>query len=164
MRVYLPATLPLLRAVLAAGEVGPAPMTGFAVTPALREWYTGGDAEELEYAATVEAARACLRLLAADPDAPRRRVVLAVEVPDAAVRPAPELDRAVVRVTTVLPLAAVAAGLVDDPAADVTVAAAAGSVLAADLGDEDAQFLMDGAEGEELGWYARQELQDLVEG
>ena len=56
-------------------------MPGFAVTPALREAYASGDAEELEYAAMTEAARASLRLLAADPAAPPRRVVLAAEMP-----------------------------------------------------------------------------------
>ena len=35
-------------------------MTAYAVTPALREWYAEGDAEELEYAALQEAARASL--------------------------------------------------------------------------------------------------------
>jgi len=85
MRVYLPSTLPTLAAALAAGEIGPAPLTGYAVTPALREWYVGGDLEELEYAAMLAAARASLRLLALDPDAPLRRVVLAVELPEEAV-------------------------------------------------------------------------------
>ncbi|TDC67572.1 hypothetical protein E1200_14620, partial [Actinomadura sp. GC306] len=77
MRVYLPSTLPLLAGVHAAKEIAPAPLTAHAVTPALREWYAGGDLEELEYAAMSAAARASLRLLSADPSAPPRRVVLA---------------------------------------------------------------------------------------
>jgi len=43
------------------------------VTPTLREWYAEGDAEELEYAALMAAARASLRLLAHASDAPPRR-------------------------------------------------------------------------------------------
>nr|WP_306291786.1 hypothetical protein [Microbispora sp. GKU 823] len=35
MRVYLPSTIPALARVVAAGELGPAPLTGFAVTPAV---------------------------------------------------------------------------------------------------------------------------------
>ena len=71
MRVYLPSTLPALTAALKAGEIGPAPIAGFAVTPALREGYASGDLEELEYVALLEAARAALRLLAGDPTRPR---------------------------------------------------------------------------------------------
>src|SRR5229473_2474977 len=109
MRVYLPATLPALADLLRTGEIDPAPLTGFAVTPALREWYSSGDMEELEYVAMMQAARSSLRLLMADPAAPRRRVVLALP--------------------------------------------------AADAGDDDAKFAVDGAEGHELMWYATQELE-----
>ena len=80
MRVYLPATLPGLADLLRKAEIGPAPLRAFAVTPALREWYATGDLEDLEYVAMMHAARASLRLLEADPDAPRRRVVLAADL------------------------------------------------------------------------------------
>src|SRR3989442_12090545 len=82
MRVYLPGTLPALATVLGRADVGEPPLRGFAVTPALREWYASGDLEELEYVAMAQAARESLRLLADDPQAPRRRVVLAADVPD----------------------------------------------------------------------------------
>src|SRR5258708_39426722 len=81
MRVYLPSTLPALAAALSAGQIGPAPVAGFAVTPALRERYATGDLEELEYVAMVQAARASLRVLHVDTKAPRRSVVLAAELP-----------------------------------------------------------------------------------
>src|SRR5271170_5326261 len=89
MRVFLAATLPALAAALQTGQVGSGPRPGFAVTPALREAYASGDAEALEYAALTEAARASLRLLAADPAAPPRRVVLAAEIPAEHVKPDP---------------------------------------------------------------------------
>ena len=42
--------------------------------------------------------------------------------------------------------------------------AAAAAISAADAGDEDAEFTVDGAEGHELAWYATQELDDAAEG
>ena len=67
---------------LQAGQVGPGPLPGFAVTPALREAYASGDAEELEYAALTEAARASLRLIAADPELEQADNVLLARVID----------------------------------------------------------------------------------
>ena len=57
----------------------------------------------------------------------------------------------------------VAAGHVDDPDAAPDVGAAAAAVPAADEGDDDARFTVDGAEGHELLWYATQELRFLFE-
>lgn len=152
MRVFLPATLPLLRSWLAAGSV-PA-STCYAVTPGLRAVLEGDD-EELAYAATTRAARGSLRLLldAAEP----RRVVLAVDA-EAEVRD--DLDDGAVRIA-VTPWRAVAAGLVDAPEAVDVVATAASLVDAADLGDEDAELAVGDAEDHELLWYATQELADL---
>ncbi|MFH8222921.1 DUF6912 family protein [Streptomyces sp. NPDC018057] len=167
MRVYVPLTLPGLAAAHAAGELGPEPLVAYAVTPALREWYVSDDLEELEYAALNRAALASLRLLAMDPEAPRRRVVVAVDVPDRAASADPDrgLDPAAlgeVRVTGTVPLAKAAAVHVDadDAVADVT--AAAGALGAADTGDDDAQFVVDGAEDHELLWYATQEIPNLI--
>lgn len=162
MRVYLPATLATLRRHLAAGEVGPPPVTAFAVTPALREWYVEGDLEELEYAALSEAARACLHLLALDPGAPPRRVVLAADVEDAAATVRSDLGRAVVRLDATVPLRRVVSAHVDAADAEPDVRAAADAVHAADLGDDDAQFLLDGVEDHELLWYAAGEIPRLV--
>ena len=160
VRVYLPATLRTVAELLEAKRLSPG--TAFAVTPMLREWYAEGDLEELEYAALTEAARASLRLLDEDAAAPRRRVVLAADVPDADVAWAPDLDRAAVHVGAAIPLSAIAAAHVDDAVAEPVIAAAAEAVIAADLGSDDAQFLVDEAEGHELLWYATQELPDLI--
>ena len=163
MRVYVPATLPALAGVLRAAEIGPAPLQAFTVTPALREWYASADVEELEYAAMMHAARASLRLLLADPRAPRRRVVLAADVPDEQAGRAGGFDGGFEEPTLVLlsapvPLARVVSGHVDDLAAAGDVSEAVAALAAADAGDDDARFLVDGAEGHELLWYATQEL------
>jgi len=160
MRVYLPLTLPGLADVLREGAVGPAPVHGFAVTPALREAYASGDEEELEYIAMLAAARESLRLLRADPAAPRRRVVLAADAEATWI--AYDDDPAAVVVADVIPLAVVASGHVDDEAAEPDVTVAADAIAAADGGDEDAGFTVDGAEGHELAWYATQELKTLI--
>lgn len=162
MRAYLPATTGVLRTLLDSGSMGPAPLTAFAVTPALREWYVDDDAESLEYAAMSEAARASLRLLDVDESAARRRVVVAVDVPDANAVVRDDLDRGVVQLSEPVPLAAVASVHVDDGDAEDTVAAAAEAMIAAELGDTGSQELVDDAEGFELSWYATQEIEHLL--
>ena len=181
MRVFLPSTLPALAQALQAGHIGPGPgsavtasavtgsavtasaVTGFAVTPALREAYASGDAEELEYAALTEAARASLRLLADDPAAPPRRVVLAAEIPAGQVKPDPSHgEPGRVAITGAINIKDLASAHVDAPDASGDVKSAVQALSAADAGDEDARFTVDGAEGHELGWYATQELDYLL--
>jgi hypothetical protein len=161
MRVYLPTTLPGLRAAVAAGGFGPAPLIAYGVTPALREWYVSGDLEELEYAAMVDASRASLRLLGADASPPRR-VVVAVDVPDRQVEPAPELDRGAVRVIEEIPQRRIVSAHVDSVDAEEAVIAAAAATTRAEF-DDDAQFVVDGVEDHELQWYAAQEIDDLFD-
>jgi hypothetical protein len=163
MRVYLTSTFPGLRALLERGELGDPPLPAFAVTGALTEWYAEGDQEELEYVAMTLAARASVRLLDADPDAVRRRVVVVADVPDASVQPVPHVDRAAVKVAFPVPLRDVKAVHVDDSAAIPDVTAAADAVVEADLGSEDAAFRMEQADGHELAWYATQEIGPLLE-
>jgi hypothetical protein len=164
MRVFLPSTLPAVAQALLAGQVGPGPLPGFAVTPALRESYASGDTEELEYAALTEAARASLRLLAGDPAAPSRRVVLAADIPAEHVKPDPrDGEPARVTISQAVQLKDLAAAHMDAADADADVRSAVEALPAADAGDEDARFTVDGAEGHELGWYATQELSYLAD-
>jgi hypothetical protein len=211
MRVYVPLTLPGLSAALATGSIGPVPLTAYAVTPALREWYAGGDDEELEYAALTQAARASLALLAqsdssaddatsaadAGPAADAgsagdvasageaasvgdagsggdaagfggtvpRRVVAACEV--TALPPAgaaAEPGDATVSLAAPVPWSAVAAVHVDAIDAEDVVAEALTVWGAAQNGDDDASFAVEACDGEELLWYATQEVPDLLAG
>ncbi len=167
MRVYVPLTLSGLAEAHKAGELGPGPLAAYAVTPGLREWYVSDDIEELEYAALNRAAAASLRLVAGDPGAARRRVVVAVDVPDgdAVADPDRGLDAAAigeVRIAAAVPLKKAAAVHVDADDAEADVTAAAAALGAADHGDDDAQFTVDGAEDHELLWYGVQEIPNLI--
>ena len=168
MRVYLPATTNVLRNLVDDGVL-PGPHTVFAVTPQLREFYEVSDAdadvEELEYAALLAAARASLRLIDVDPTAARRRVVIAADVPDGVVHPIDDADtdRGAARVDADIRVPDVASAHIDGAAAEDDVRAAVNVVLEADLGSEEAQFVVDQAEGHELAWYATQEIGPALE-
>ncbi|MYV55680.1 hypothetical protein GT042_24885, partial [Streptomyces sp. SID3212] len=67
-----------------------------------------------------------------------------------------------VRIATAVPLAGAAAVHIDADDADADVSAAAAALGAADHGDDDAQFVVDGAEDHELLWYGVQEIDHLI--
>lgn len=130
MRVYVPATLPLLSRFVANGSVPPGP--AHAVTAALRAELPDAGDEEWEYAALTAAAHASAAMLRGD--APRRRVVIVAEVPEAT-----ESDGTGVELGEPVPMRLVQAVHADtddvDPADD-------------DPGD--------------LGWFASQEIPALI--
>lgn len=171
MRVYIPATIRMLRTLVAEQELAAINGTAFAVTPALREAYSSGDDDELAEVAMAEAARASLRLLAgeledvgavhdSDGTPVHRRAVIAADV-DAKLRP--DLDDAVVRLSAPVAYSQVASAHVDLADAEPTMVRALDAIDAADLGDTDAEFVLGDAEDHELAWYAAQELPFLVE-
>lgn len=172
MRVYIPATLPMLGQLVADGSLQPVGGTAFAVTPSLREGHVYGGDDELAEVALREAALASVRLLAT-PDidsAPHagldsgllaRRAVLLADVGDATARP--DLDDAVVRLSGPVAIEGVVAAYVDTAAAESAVAAAAAAIDRADLGDEDAELAVGDAQDHDLAWYATQELPFLLE-
>ncbi len=169
MRIYVPSTLPALATAAKQGDLVMAGTLAHAVTPALREWYAESDAEELEHAAFLDAARTSLRRLAADPGAVRARVVVSADVADLDAVPAAGPDagddeRSVVLLSSVVPLSAVASIHIDEQAAIDDVTAAVLALGAAGRGDEDAQFVVDGAEGHDLLWYDVSELDELLAG
>lgn len=163
MRVYLPATLSMVMRLVSDGQVAAVGGTAFALTPALREAYAAGDEEELAEVALAEAALASIRLLAGDPDARPRRAVLVADVDDDVVTLRPDLDDAVVRLAGPVTMVQVAAGFVDNSAAEPAVTAAIAVIDAADLGDEDAELTVGDAQDCDLAWYGTQELPFLVD-
>lgn len=181
MRVYIPATLAMLDELVAERELQPRSGTAFAVTPALREAYAQGDDDELAEVAIGEAARASLRLMAADAEAGHfaaesdgqasgsgdrarmRRAVLVVDAPDDDVTLRPDLDDGVVRLSGPVRMDQVVAAYVDNAAAEPAVIAACTVVDEADLGDEDAELTVGDAQDHDLAWYASQELPFLLE-
>lgn len=165
MRVYVPATVRMLRKLVEERQLQPYSGTAFALTPALRESYASGDSEELEYAALREAARAALRLIASElaeeEKTELRRVVVSADVENVTLRP--DLDHAVVRLSGPVRWKDVAAVHVDATEAEDAVRAAADMIDEADLGDPDAEFTLGEAEDHELAWYAPQEVPFLLE-
>lgn len=164
VRVYLPATIPLLGRLRADGGLTLASgLSGHAVTAELREWYTEGDEEELEYVAFTRAAQDALHLLGHDPQAPARRAVISVDVASRRVVPIDRtLGSSAVGIGEHLDLTEVAAIHVDGKDAETDVRAAAEVADQAAGGDADAQFTVDGAEDHELAWYDVTELNDLL--
>jgi DNA-binding PucR family transcriptional regulator len=165
VRVYVPATTTVLQRLLEQGRLQ-GPQTVFTVTPQLRSFYELSDSdEELEYAASIAAARASLRLMDVDPTAARRRVVLAADVPDDSVTPIEDegADAGAARTTADIAVRDVASAHIDVAEAEEDVRKAVNVVLEADLGSADAQFVVDQAEGHELAWYATQEIGSLLE-
>jgi hypothetical protein len=165
MRIYVPATIGLLRMLVVEGKLNAVSGTAFGVTPKLRESYASGDTEELSYAAMADAALASLRLVSAeldaDPDTPARRVVVCADLDEVRLRP--DLDDGAVTLPGPLLMDNVAAVYVDLEEASTAVRAAAAVIDAADLGDTDAEFTIGEAEDHELAWYAPQEVSFLLE-
>jgi hypothetical protein len=133
-RIYLPLSRAALATAWERAELGPAPLTGYAVTPGLRAAYGAErDLDELEYAAYELAVDASRDIL---PSEDRRRLVVAADA--VAVRPDEDGVGRVV-VPEPIPWSAVASIHADTD----------------DLGP-------DGGDDAELAWYAPQETPDLL--
>ena len=161
-RVYLPLTASLLRRARDEGELGPAPLEGHAVTPDLLAELGGDgrepDQEESEYAALSSAALDSLLLLG--PEDPPRRLVAAVDVASWEPRSGSGNGAGAVTVPFAVPLRRLAALLADDPAAEADVAAARDAV---GEGGDGADGAVDRCFDHELGWFAAQELDAVLD-
>ena len=135
-RVYVPTSWSGLKAIVLADGLGPAPFFAHAVTDELRAAYPEGDEEEWEYAALMAASDDSAGMLGEDD--PPRRVVLAVDVEAVTERE----DSSLVEVDSAFGFALVRAVHADTE--DIRGAA------------------YDPDEHGDLGWYAVQEIPDLL--
>ena len=166
MRVYIPATWPMLRKLVANDRLDPVGGTAFALTPKLRESYTAGDEEELEYAAMGRRRGrrcACSRWSSGWGRTPRRRGAWSWPRTWTTSRCARTWTTARCGIRGPVELSTIAAVHVDTADAEFAVRQAAGVIDAADLGDLDAEFLIGEAEDHELAWYDPSEVAFLVE-
>lgn len=166
MRVYLPATFAMLTELNENSEMFARSGWAFAVTPALREYYTVGDEEELEHVAFQQAAEASIRLLAfgGQESFALRRVVVSADVAEDAATLAPDMGEAVVKLKPAnIELDAVAAMHVDIEESEDANEAAIQAIDAADLGDADAELIVGDALDNYLAFYDPTELPFLIE-
>lgn len=136
----------------------------FALTPALREFYTSGDEEEIAHRAFQDAAEASLRILSAGDveKFPHRRVVISADLDS--VTPRPEQGESVVELASrKITRQEVAAIHIDVETSEDATKAAMAVIDEADLGQEDAEFIVGDAQDNFLAWYDPAELQFLVD-
>jgi hypothetical protein len=156
-RVYVASTPSRLRDAVAAGVVGPVPLSAHAVTDAVTAELADASEEEWEYAASSAASLVSVGLLR--DDEPARRVVLAVDVRRTG--QAANADPTVVSVDEEATFDRVAAVLVDTADAEPAVTAARDAVSA---GDPEADRRLERCLDHELGWWATQEIPTLLDG
>jgi len=155
VRVYVSTTLRRLAEVMASGGIGPAPFLAHAVTDRLRAELSDGGEEEWEYAAMSAAAQASIGLLSGD-EMPRR-VVIALDA--AGVVPLAGAEASLVEVGGVVRTTTISAVHVDSEDAEDDVRAAAIAWKDAEAAGETVERCLD----HELGWYAVQEIADLLD-
>lgn len=161
MRVYIPASFDMLESLVSDGLLHARGGWGFAVTPALREFFVEGDEEELADVAFDEAARTSLRLLSGyEGRFAHRRVVVAVDVEAV---PAEDMGDSVVKLAGPFSVDDVASVHVDVEGTEPLTKAAVEVVDKADLGDEDAELTVGDCLEVPLAWYDVAELGMLVD-
>lgn len=162
MRVYIPATFGMLEALNDTGVLHARNGWGFAATPALTEFFTSGDQEEIEAIAFDDAALASIRLLAIGDEErfPHRRVVVSADVEASG---EPDMGESVVKVAGPVELKDVAAVHVDVREAEEATAKAIKCIDAADLGDQDAELTVGDAQDLYMAFFDPSELPFLIE-
>ncbi|MDO4910262.1 MAG: hypothetical protein Q3972_00775 [Corynebacterium sp.] len=160
MRVYIPATFDMLHQLEEMGEMPIRMGYGFALTDALREQFTEGDEEEIDFFAFNDASLASLRLLTQPPLShfPFRRVVITADIDDSRLRPDPELSESLVHIDGNLAFKEILAFHVDTVEGETYVERALPLLDRAELGDEGAQLTVGDALDILLAWFDPSEL------
>lgn len=159
VRVYVPSSIALLNDLLVSGGIGPVPVLAHAVTDGVRSALADVGEEEWEYAALTAAAQDSLGLLGEDDQA--RRVVVVAEADS--VVPVSGSDASLVEIDEVVPLRKVVAVHADSDDAAEDVAAARVAWPLANDDDPAATGALERCLDHELGWFATQEIGDLLE-
>lgn len=165
--VYIPATISRLKTFLKEESYTPVSLLAFGITPLLKEKYIYDEDEELSHIAFLAASDASLRLIAgelvdnANSDCRARRVVISVRVDFA--KPRGHLDDCALELAGPVSLKQVEAFFVDGKEMENLVATAALAVDEADLGSEEAQYLIEETHDNFLAWYSVQEVPFLIE-
>lgn len=173
MRVYLPTTLAGLSRLAGSGGMGH-DLPGFSVTDQLARWWADGggvraDIEELEYAATVQAATASLQLLDATAVAggtePARRIVVVAEAAGFVAAEHVNVDESAPGAGTLpgpLLIADVVAVHVDTPDASAAVRTAVAALADAAAPTSHVDLVLDELADHQLAWYAPDEIGQVL--
>lgn len=156
-RVYIASSMSGLRGLLLSGGLT-APLRAHAVTPAVRSALADVGEEEWEYAVLGAAAQDAVRLLG--PDDPPRRVVVVAEADT--VVPVDEDGDSEVEVGEAVSLRRVVAVHADSEEAAADVSAAREALASSGPDSPEAETALDRCLDHELGWFATQEIGDLV--
>lgn len=159
-RAYVPATLAVLARVVATGELGPVPLRAHAVTAELRDDLSSAGEDEWEYAALSSASLDSIGMLSESDRA--CRVVIAVDAPG--VLSLRGRKSSLVEISQVVTIAQIAAVHVDSEEAETDVAQARSKWLAEGRDSAGTEAAAARCLDHELGWYATQEIGDLISG
>jgi len=160
VRAYVPSTLSKLAHVVAAGGLGPVPVLAHAVTEALRADLPEAGEDEWEYAALCAAAVDSIGMLDLE-DLPRR-VVIAVDT--GTVVTLGGGHQSLVEIHEVVPFQNIAAVHVDSDEAEKDVVLARALWVAEGPARAATRSAAERCLDHELGWYAAQEISDIVAG
>jgi hypothetical protein len=161
MQLFLGITMSELADAMARGEFGPPPVPAYGVLP-MQQPPAGQTREAIVQHAVASASRASLRKIAADPKAPRRRVVVEASVIDSSVTDNPVAGATSVILVEVLTVPDVVSVYADEPEVAGIVRDAANSLGDADAGSAKAMSIVADVSARRLRPHRGEEIPTLV--
>lgn len=171
MRIYIPATFTMLREFSKSQhlELIP-PGYAFSAAEACKGDYSPDEIELIEHGAFVDASEASIRLLQRDMEEnkeaeyPYRRVVISADIPDKQATVREDLGVSVVSLDPAkVELNDCVCVHIDIAESEAETAKAMEAIQAADLGDEDAEFIVGDALDNFMAWYDISELPAMMD-